>query len=87
MSFISEREEQWSLFTCVTIILIYVLDTLQLDIYSYEVDFNVIETVSAYLLFKYIHTSKTMMCINIFLYHLRSSPILTCYCPNYLLRT
>lgn len=59
MSFTSEREEQWSFFTRVTIILIYVLDTLQLGIYSYEVHFSVIETVNAYLLFKYIHTFKT----------------------------
>lgn len=68
LSFTSETAEQCSFFTCMTILLIYVLDTLQLDIYSYAANFNGIETVSAYLSYKYIHTSKTTMFINIFLY-------------------
>jgi len=51
-----------------TILLLYVLDTLQLNIYSYTANFNGIETISARLLFKYIHTFKTTVFINTFLY-------------------
>lgn len=48
LSFTSETAEQWSFFKCMAI-LIYVLDTLQLHIYSYMANFGGIETVSAYL--------------------------------------
>lgn len=46
-------------FTCMTILLIYVLDTLQLHIYSCTENFNGIETVRAHLSFKYIRTFKS----------------------------